>query len=118
MRQSGVRYLLSDNNMWHHTGPMTNTIHKVTLRERRTADDLSRLEAILKENGDLVLEGYDLGDVVKEAWGDDDYEYWLTVNKEHVLKVLLELIKDQFTTSSGFRKWLESKDIPSEFDSW
>jgi hypothetical protein len=48
---------------------MSNTIHKVTLRERQTADDLSRLEAILKENGNLVLEGYDLGDAVKDSLG-------------------------------------------------
>ena len=36
------------------------------------------------ENGDLVVEGYDIGKTVEEAWGDSDYEYGMTVEKENV----------------------------------
>ena len=36
------------------------------------------------ENGNLVVEGYDIGKTVEEAWGDSDYEYSITVEKEHV----------------------------------
>ena len=51
-------------------------------------------------------------------FGDTDYEYWLTVHSQNVPKVLLELIKDRFQDETDFRKWLESKDIPSEFHNY
>ena len=37
------------------------------------------------ENGDLIVEGYDIGKVVEECWGDSDYEYSITVEKENVV---------------------------------
>jgi hypothetical protein len=51
-------------------------------------------------------------------FGDTDYEYWLTVHSQNVPKVRLELIKDTFQDETDFRKWLESKDIPSEFHNY
>ncbi len=34
---------------------------------------------------DLIIDGYDIGKPVEEAWGDSDYEYILTIRKESVL---------------------------------
>ncbi len=31
------------------------------------------------EEGKLIIDGYDFGKRVKEAWGDSDYEYVMTV---------------------------------------
>ncbi len=48
--------------------------NRVTLRSERTPDgEVSLLEAYIDDSGDLVLEGYDLGETVKEVWGDPDY---------------------------------------------
>lgn len=38
-------------------------IKKITLREVRTEDDVSILEAIINDDGDLTLEGYDVGKI-------------------------------------------------------
>ena len=81
------------------------------------------LDIVLNEKGDLVFEGCDMGDFVKEHWGDFDYEYWLTIKAEHIPTVLLHLIKECFDkkifeNDSEFRDWLKEKGIPSEFHSW
>ena len=38
--------------------------------------------------GELTIEGQDLGPVVEEFWGDSDYEYWYRFNKENTGKLL------------------------------
>ena len=93
---------------------------KVVLRERTSPDgnDISRLTAYVDEKGCLVLEGYDLGNFVEEVWGDSDYEYWRKVKPEFLETVLLQLIKDRFSSDGDFHSWLREKGIPDEFDSW
>lgn len=91
---------------------------RVKLREFRQNGSLSLLDAYQAENGDLVLEGYDRGPDVAAQFGDSDYEYWRRVRKEHVPRVLLELIKDRFDSDVKFHEWLQAKGIPDEFSSW
>ena len=65
------------------------------------------MDAKIKDNDDLVLEGYDIGKLVEERLGDPDYEYWLTVEKQHKDEVLLNPIKkDSFGSDVNFREWL------------
>ena len=92
---------------------------RVTLSEYETEDgEFHRLVAYIDADGTLVLEGYDLGKSVREVWGVSDYEYWRRVRREHVNRVLLELIRDRFSSDVKFHKWLESKGIPDEFFSY
>jgi len=94
-------------------------IAEVMLREDRSTDgEVSLLEAYVEESGDLVIEGYDLGESVEKVWGDSDYEYWRRVKCEHVPMVLLQLIKDRFSSDVKFHEWLSEKGIPDEFTSW
>ncbi len=98
---------------------MTKHKHSVTLKEARSDNgEVSLLEAYIDENGDLVLAGYDLGESVREIWGDSDYEYWRRVKAEHVPEVLLQLLQERFSDDSEFRQWLEAKGIGAEFRSW
>ena len=76
------------------------------------------LIAEIKDNGDLVLSGYDCGQSVKEFFGDFDHEYWLTVKIENVSAVLLHLIKENFKNDTEFREWLEERNIQFEFHSY
>lgn len=46
------------------------------------------IEAYFKENL-LVIEGYDIGPRVAEAWGDSDYEYNMTLGPESVARLYL-----------------------------
>lgn len=94
-------------------------IASIVLKDQRTPDgELRKLKAYVEDTGDLVLEGYDLGDLVEKWWGDADYEYWRRIEKDDVARVLLELIKDRFQSDSAFAEWLKHKGIPNKFDSW
>lgn len=92
---------------------------KVELRRHESeTGEFTSLKAYDAENGDLVLEGYDCGEQVEAHWGDFDYEYWRRVKAVSVPRVLLELIKDRFTSDAGFSDWLKSKNIDCEVESW
>jgi len=88
-------------------------IREVTLRERRTEKDVSILVAKIDDEGDLVLEGYDVGEAPREFWGDDDYEYYRVIKREYKDTVLRWLIKERFDTDTDLRVWLDKKGIPS-----
>ena len=47
------------------------------------------IDAEILENGDLQLSGQDVGKLPEEQFGDSDYEYWVTVPKEHKDRLLL-----------------------------
>jgi hypothetical protein len=91
---------------------------EVILRESQTETNTSWLKAKISENGNLVLEGYDIGETPLNYWGRDEYEYWHIVNSKYKDSSLLLLIKDRFTSDSQFSRWLDKKDIPSEFHNW
>ena len=93
-------------------------IRELVMYEQRDKDDYSILTAKIEDNGNLMFEGYDIGNFPESFWGDSDYEYWLMVDKDYKDTILLWLIKERFENDSKFREWLNEKGIPSEFDSW
>jgi hypothetical protein len=80
------------------------------------------IDAEIRGNGDLQLSGQDVGEGPRKFFGDSDYEYSLTVSKEHKDDLLLLLIEKLYGGSSSavskFRGLLESKGIPCEFHSY
>jgi hypothetical protein len=93
-------------------------LSKVIIYESRDEKNTSLEMAEIKENGDLALEGYGAGDVCERVWGDGDYEYWLTVDKNWKDTVLLLLARERFKSFGGFRQWLDKKKIPNQFQNW
>ena len=119
---------------------------KVQLFQER--GDTSRfVEAEIKENGDLVVSGQDIGRAPLEWWGDSDYEFWVTVaakDKHRILEVLnkgsreaetsfpgepkdedtalLALLKHSygghFHAVDEFKDFLQSQGIPFEGMTW
>ncbi len=89
-------------------------IKKITLRESRTKTDISILEAMINDDGDLAIEGYDLGEAPREFWGDSDYEYGRVIKKEYKGKMLRLLIEQRFSCDSDFKEWLDEKRIPGK----
>ena len=101
-----------------------------------------------KDTGSLVIEGHDVGRAVSAAFGDSDYEYWLTIKKENKPrlfelfaesdpeavaaaigytkdqdrdKALVALIQKHFSQHdvvSKLQESCESKAIPCEFFSY
>lgn len=80
------------------------------------------IQAEIDNKGNLLLSGQDLGQSVRDVWGDDDYEYWLLVSKEHKDRLLLALIKRLYAENtrvvSELGDWLRENDIPYVFDSY
>lgn len=97
---------------------MPNIPHEVVAQSVKDEKNSRTLKVSISENGELVLAGYDVGDVVRELWGHDDYEYQVTVPAEYKDYALLLLIKERFETSSAFTEWLQKNDIPQTFSSW
>ncbi len=89
-------------------------IKSINLQLIRTEKDLSTLEAMIDDDGDLMLEGYDLGETPEKFWGDEDYEYWWVIKKKHKKKIMRLLAKEQFDTNSHLKEWLNEKGIPGE----
>ena len=88
-------------------------IREITLRESRSEKDVSILVAKIDDDGDLILEGYDVGEAPKQFWGDDDYEYYRVVKKDYKDEILRWLVKERFKFGFHYRLWLRRKGIPS-----
>jgi hypothetical protein len=126
---------------------MTDEIRRPLLHESfgEGPDKTSvKVDLVIRENGDLVLDGCDVGAAPREIFGDSDYEYWLTIrseDKDRVLEellaeaggdkygsggdndnLILDLLVDRFgkggTPVSALEAWLQARGIPFAFDSY
>ncbi len=93
-------------------------INQINLLDTEIEGGKSYLDAIIKENGELVLEGCDNGEMVREFWGDFDYEYWITIKKDYKDTMLLHLLKEKFDNQESLKEWLKEKNIPWDFMSY
>jgi hypothetical protein len=108
-------------------------MNKVTLYQFNSPSSNINIEAYF-DDGKLVIEGQDIGKTVEEAWGDSDYEYFITVPSNEVIKLyglfqakegdeagLLNAIADKYNTNtcySEFRDFLETNGVKHEGFSW
>jgi hypothetical protein len=106
---------------------MPEPVHKLKLIESRHEGLSVFLDAKINEQGDLELEGQDVGASVEAHWGDSDYEYWVVVPKDYKDTVLLWLLKERFDAAPSpapfkndceFMEWLKAKSIPYQFSSY
>jgi hypothetical protein len=80
------------------------------------------IDVRIKENGDLLFSGQDIGKAPEEIFGDLDYEYWLTVPAGEKDRLLLALIEKHYagnsTVISELREVMEAKGIACQFSSY
>lgn len=93
-------------------------IRKIVLIDEKDDKNIIHLEVKIDDDGKLVFEGHDLGEIPEKYWGDSDYEYWLIIDEDYKDTILLWLIKERFRNDSEFKEWLNEKGIPSQFYSW
>ena len=76
----------------------------------------------ITDDGDLLFSGQDLGEAPQKAFGDSDYEYWLTIKATDKDQVLLALIEKHYsgntTLISELMEYLKSKEIAYEFHTY
>jgi hypothetical protein len=87
------------------------------------------------ENGNLVIDGYDVGERVKELTGDSDYEYRMRISEKDLARFCAEIgtgiesgedailermvmIFNINTCFSEIGSILRQSDIPFEYFSW
>lgn len=96
-------------------------IKKVQLLEER--GPTSRfINARIEDDGNLIVEGQDLGEAPKKWFDDEDYEFWVTVkaeNKDSVILAFIEkLFGGRFSAVDEFREFLKEKGIPFGWMTW
>jgi len=97
------------------------------------SDEIKVLVEAYFENGDLLIDGYDIGERVKEFWGDSDYEYTTRVVAASLpalyaalgisgdQQFLLLTLADRFHDNdcySKIQKFLEDHKVPYSGWSW
>ena len=102
---------------------MTNSI---SLRNTSDAGGSRYLDASIQPNGDLLIEGQDLGPAVEEFFGVGEYEWKWTVTAEDCERLraalgttdLLAGLVEQFSgdKAAGLDDFLLANDIP--YDVW
>jgi hypothetical protein len=94
---------------------------KVLLFEERGSTSRF-IHARIENNGNLVVEGQDVGAAPLEWFDDEDYEFIVTVSKEEKDRVLLALIQKvfggKFRAVDDFREFLEEKGVPFGWMTW
>jgi hypothetical protein len=80
------------------------------------------IHARVEDNGDLVVEGQDVGEAPQKWFDDEDYEFWVTVRAEDKDSVILALIEKlfggRFSAVDKFREFLKEKGIPFGWMTW
>ena len=74
-------------------------------------------------DGTLSINGQDMGPMVEQFWGDDDYEYFLSIPKKSIEMFLLHLMKLAFNTEKKItfgdcKEILEVNKIEHAFNWW
>ena len=96
-------------------------LHEIRLVEERGSTSRF-VHARIEANGDLVVGGQDVGKAPQRAFGDGDYEFWVTVaaeDKDRLLLALMEkLYAGRFSAVDEFRDFLKERDIPYCWMTW
>ena len=102
---------------------------------KETREDIQITINSYLEDGELKLEGHDVGRMVKDAWGNgNSYEYFLTLSQEDTIKLFEKLgfsdksdeekltaLQKNFNWENDFTdfsKYCEDNKIKTSFSSW
>lgn len=99
--------------------------YRVVLRNVQEAGDIRYLGAILTGDGELKIEGQDVGDDVEEIFGYREYEWVWTIRSEDVAALLkalgkssdpLSALEAQFSGEDAgkLKAFLDTNEIPHE----
>ena len=90
---------------------------------RDDGTNFTSIRANFNNDGALSIDGQDMGPLVEQFWGDDDYEYFLSIPKKSVETFLLHFMKlafnkDKKVTFTDCKDILEANKIVHGFDWW
>src|SRR6476620_5451404 len=89
---------------------------------RQEGDAFRVVTLNVNADGSVRVDAQDMGKVVEEIWGDDDYEFWVDVSAAELHKLVFALIREQYSGRSRavdeFRAFCEKEGIKNKWDSW
>jgi hypothetical protein len=89
---------------------------------RQEGAEFRSVRLALEDDGAIRMDAQDIGPIVTQIWGDDDYEFWVRVPSASVPKLAFELLREKFAGQLGavdaFRAWCETRGVEHGFDSW
>ena len=104
---------------------------QVVLYDHKSESIRINVVAFFENDGSLRIDGCDSGKLVKQMWGDFDYEYIITVKPSDLPGLisalgttkdgLLETIARAYSGErafSKFRAFLSERKIPFDFFTW
>jgi hypothetical protein len=103
---------------------MTETYSTTIYRESDTASSSSVrvISLSVAADGSVSLDASDMGAIVKEWWGDDDYEFWVNVPAKAIHKLVFALLREKYSARSGavdeFHAFCGKEGIENKWDSW
>jgi hypothetical protein len=104
----------------------------VTLYQEKVARLKSIVTATINENGTMLVEGYDIGQLVEKYWDNSNYEYSMKLLPPSVekLKMIFQIVEDEVLLSSiqqqfggalafsTFKLFLDQNGVVYEYFSW
>lgn len=85
---------------------------------RQEGDNFRSIMVTLGADGGLMLDAQDMGPLVKEVWGDSDYEFWCRVSPEAASKLAYALLKKLYANREHavdeLRALCTAENIPHE----
>ena len=89
---------------------------------RQEGTEFRSVRLALEDDGTIKMDAQDIGPIVTQIWGDDDYEFWVRVPPASLPKLAFELLREKFSGQLGavdaFRDWCTTRGVQHEFDSW
>ncbi len=91
---------------------------KITLVDQQINNTYVKETVSIDDNGDLLIEGHDVGEAPKKIWDQSTYEQTTTVKAKHKDWLLLKLLADKFEDRVEIKNWLKENDIPHKLFAW
>jgi hypothetical protein len=89
---------------------------------RQKGDNFRSVRLSVNADGSIKLDTQDMGTIVKEIWGDSDYEFWVDVPASALHKLVFALLREKYTgrdkAVDEFRAFCKQEEIEHEWDSW
>ncbi len=105
--------------------------HRVVLRDERSGLDRRVLSVYIDQKGNLVIEGQDLGPRTAPVSSDGEYEWFRTIRKQDLPRLLLALggepeadllglLKTRWSGEASYEleQTIADAGIPSELHVW
>ena len=85
---------------------------------RKEGENFRSIIATLEADGTLMLDAQDMGPLVKEVWGDSDYEFWCSIPAEAAGRLAYALLRKLYANREQavdeLRALCAAENIPHE----